>query len=91
MDRRVLGLLAFFVLPGVFVYLVGVFLISTFDINLWYDGQRFTAVVVYIYILVNLARGLYGDSDKKKNQNSDKVPEKVEAEEVEQKQEANEV
>jgi len=36
---------------AVFVYLIGAFLIASFDIALWKDGHRFFAVVVYLFLV----------------------------------------
>ena len=55
---------SYVVLPALFVYLVASFLMSTFDINLWYSHQRFFAVVAYFLILSAVTEG---DKRKKKS------------------------
>jgi hypothetical protein len=36
---------------AVFVYLIGAFLIASFNIALWKDEQRFFAVVIYLFLV----------------------------------------
>jgi len=36
---------------AVFVYLIGSFLIASFNIALWEDGHRFFAVVIYLFLV----------------------------------------
>lgn len=73
MTYRIFGLLAVLILPGVFVYLLGAFLMSTFDVNLWYDGQRFCAVVAYLYILSSVPEAYYKSERKKEKETQPKV------------------
>lgn len=50
---------------AIFVYLIGSFLIATFDITMWKDGDRFLVVVFYL-ILVGSAFTALTEPDKSK-------------------------
>lgn len=43
---------------AVFVYLIGAFLIASFNIALWKDGHRFFAVVVYLFLVWSSLKAL---------------------------------
>lgn len=43
---------------AVFVYLIGSFLIASFNITLWKDGHRFFAVVVYLFLVWSSLKAL---------------------------------
>ncbi|KAB7725508.1 hypothetical protein F5984_26070 [Rudanella paleaurantiibacter] len=43
---------------AVFVYLIGAFLIASFNIAMWKDGHRFFAVVIYLFLVWSSLKAL---------------------------------
>ena len=58
--------LGFLVGTAVFVYLIGSFLIASFDISVWKDGDRFITVVIYL-LLVWASIKAFTESQKPKS------------------------
>lgn len=63
MENRKL-LLRVFAGSAVFVYLIGSFLIASFNIALWQDSHRFFAVVIYLLIVWGAIKALAGPTQQ---------------------------
>ena len=52
---------------AVFIYLIGAFLIASFNIALWKDGHRFFAVVVYLFLVWGSLKALAEPTKKEES------------------------
>ncbi|GAA4464918.1 hypothetical protein GCM10023189_44840 [Nibrella saemangeumensis] len=56
---------------AIFVYLIGSFLIATFDITMWKDGDRFLIVVFYLILVSSALKALTEQSKPDKSRQKD--------------------
>lgn len=78
MFYRVLLLVTAITFPALFTYFIASFLMSTFDVNLWYPEQRFFTVVAYLLLISGVGKA-YSDRGEQKSgsKNVNVVKEKV--------------